>query len=49
MITDVTDILLMLANVYQILTNVYPVVVKESSAANLQKIVETNHKMLVDG
>ena len=49
MITNVTNVLLMLTDVYQILTNVYPIIVKESSAANPQKIVETNHKMLVNG
>ncbi len=49
MITDVTDVLLILANVYQIVTNVYPMVVEESSAANPQKVDKTNHKMLADG
>jgi hypothetical protein len=44
MITHVTDVLLILADVYQIVTNVYPMVVKESTVANPQKIDETNTK-----
>ncbi len=38
----VTDDLPIVPDVYQILTNVYPMVVEESSAANAQKIDETN-------
>jgi hypothetical protein len=45
----VTDDLPIVPDVYQILTNVYPMVVKESSAANPQKIDETNYKMLANG
>jgi hypothetical protein len=44
MITDVTNALLMLTHVYQIATNVYPMVVEKSSAANPQKISKTNKK-----
>ena len=40
----VTDDLPIVPNVYQILTNVYTMVVEESSAANPQKISETNQK-----
>ena len=48
MITDVTNVLVMLANVYLMLNNVYPIVVEESSVANPQKIDETFYKMLAN-
>ncbi len=49
MITNVTNVLLMLADVDPMLNNVNPMVLEESSAANAQKIDETNYKMLANG
>jgi hypothetical protein len=44
MITDVTNVLPMLANVHPMVTNVYLMVVKESSVANPQKVAKIDEK-----
>jgi hypothetical protein len=34
MVSDITDVLLMVTDVYPMMTNVYPMVAEKSSAAN---------------
>jgi hypothetical protein len=44
MITNVTNVLPMLANVCLMVINVYPMVAKESSVANPQKVAKIDEK-----
>ncbi len=45
MMTDVTNVLPMLADVYLMVTNVYPKVAAESSVANPQKVAKIDEKI----
>jgi hypothetical protein len=45
MISDVTNVLLMLANVHPMVTNVYLMVAEESSVANPQKVAKIYEKI----
>jgi hypothetical protein len=44
MITNVTNVLPMLVDVYPIVTNVYPMVAEESSVTNHQKVAKIDEK-----